>query len=142
MHDFTCNAKVCKGKGNNSRLVHRYLDTSDKNSTGSLRRHAKLCWGEENIARADEAKNIEEARRALKEAKLINGTITAVFERTGKGKVTYSARQHTKSETRYVLSLLQKEISNKIIMLERKLLNGFPRACDPSALSRTKASKL
>jgi hypothetical protein len=142
VHDFTCNAKMCKGKGKNPRLVRRYLDTSDKNSSGSLHRHAKLCWGEENIARADEAKNIEEARRALKEAKLINGTITAVFERTGKGKVTYSARQHTKSETRYVLSLLQKEISNKIIMLEPKLLNGFPRACDPSALSRTKDLEL
>jgi hypothetical protein len=100
VHDFTCNAKVCKGRGKNPRLVRRYLDTSDSKSTGSLRRHAKICWGEENIARADEAKNIEQARQALKDAKLINGTITAVFERTGKGKITYAARQHTKSETR------------------------------------------
>jgi hypothetical protein len=100
VHDFTCNAKVCKGKGKNPRLVRRYLDTGDRKSTGSLRRHAKICWGEENVARADEAKNIEEARQGLKDAKLINGTITAVFQRTGKGKITYSARQHTRSETR------------------------------------------
>ena len=84
----------------NPRLVRRYLDTSDSKSTGSLRRHAKLCWGEENVARADEVKNIGEARLALKDAKVVNGTITAAFERTGKGKITYSARQHTKSETR------------------------------------------
>ena len=100
MHDFTCNAKVCKGRGKNPCLVRRYLDTSDSKSTGGLHRHAKICWGEENVARADEARNIEEACRGLKDAKLINGTITAVFERTGKGKVTYSVRQHTKSETR------------------------------------------
>jgi hypothetical protein len=31
----------------------------------------------------------------LKEAKLVDGRITAVFERTGKEKVTYSACHHT-----------------------------------------------
>ena len=37
VHDFTCAAKQCKGKGKNSRLVRRYLDTGDKKSTsGSL----------------------------------------------------------------------------------------------------------
>lgn len=107
VHDFICNAKVCKGKGKSPRRVRRYLDTSDKKSTGSMRRHAKVCWGEENVARADESANINASREALKNAKLIDGTITAVFERTGKGKITYSARQHTKAETRYEnLSLL------------------------------------
>ena len=37
----------------------------------------------------------------LKNAKLIDRQITAVFEQTGKGKVTYSNHQHTRSETRY-----------------------------------------
>lgn len=100
-HDFTCSAKHCKGRGQNPRLVRRYLDKTDSKSTSGLRRHAKICWGEEIIERAAESKNIEEARKALKEAKLVDGSITAVFERTGKGKVTYSARQHTRSETRY-----------------------------------------
>jgi hypothetical protein len=99
---------MCKGKGKNPRLVRRYLDTGDRKSTGSLRRHAKMCWGEDNVGRADEAKNLEEARQGIKDAKLINGTISAVFERTGKGKITYAARQHTRAETRYILSLLQK----------------------------------
>lgn len=100
-HDFTCNAKDCKGWGKNPCLVRRYLDTRDSKSTGGLRRHAKICWGEENLERADAAKNIEEARKILKNTKLIDGKITAVFERTGQGKVTYSNRQHTRSETRY-----------------------------------------
>lgn len=31
------------------------------------------------------------------------GTITEFFERAGKGKVTYAIRQHTFTETRYVV---------------------------------------
>lgn len=100
VHDFTCNAQNCKGKGKNPRVVRRYLDTSDSRSTGSLRRHAKICWGEENVSKADEAKDVGIARAALKGAELIDGNITAVFERTGKGKVTYSHRSHTRTETR------------------------------------------
>lgn len=104
-HDFTCSAKNCKGKGSNPRLVRRYLDKKDKGSTSGLRRHAKICWGEENVERAVEAKNIESARNALKKAKLLDGSITAVFKRTGKGKITYSHRQHTKAETRLLSSI-------------------------------------
>ena len=58
VHDFTCNAKVCKGKGKNPRLVCRNLDTGDRKFTGGLHRHAKSCLGEENITSANEAKNI------------------------------------------------------------------------------------
>ncbi|KAH9034911.1 hypothetical protein EDB85DRAFT_2144118 [Lactarius pseudohatsudake] len=50
VHVFECNAKQCKGQGSNRRLVRRYLDTADGKSTSNLRRHAKLCWGEEAIA--------------------------------------------------------------------------------------------
>lgn len=91
---------MCKGKGKNPCLVCHYLDTGDRKSTGGLHHHAKSCWGEENVASANEAKNIEEACQGLKDAKLINGKITAVFEWTGKGKITYSARQHTRAEMR------------------------------------------
>ena len=99
-HDFSCAAKQCKGRGKNPRLIRRYLDTGDSKSTGSLRRHAKACWGEENVARADQAGDIDTAQNALKGAVLRDGSITAVFERSGKGKFTYSHRQHTKTETR------------------------------------------
>jgi len=100
VHDFTCAAKQCKGKGKNPRLVWRYLDTSDKKSTSGLRRHAVICWREEIVKEASAAMDIASARDALKGAVQRDGSITAVFERTGKGKVTYSYRQHTKAETR------------------------------------------
>jgi hypothetical protein len=100
-HEFTCNAKHCKGKGQpNPRVVRRYLDTKDKASTKSLRSHAIKCWGSEIVEKSEDAKNIGSAREALKSAELRDGSITAVFERTGKGKVTYSHRAHTEAETR------------------------------------------
>ena len=100
-HDFTCAAQHCKGKGKNARLVRRYLDTGDKKSTSSLRRHAKVCWGDEVVERAVEAKDIDAARRALHDAKpKKDGSLTAVFGRTGKGKISYSHRQHTTAESR------------------------------------------
>ena len=99
-HEFTCNAKNCKGKGKNPRVVRHYLDTKDKASTKGLRAHAIKCWGQEIVEKSEEAKNITSAREALKGAELHDGSITAVFERTGKGKVTYSHRAHTEAETR------------------------------------------
>jgi hypothetical protein len=99
-HEFTCNAKNCKGKGQNPRVVRRYLDTKDKTSTKTLRAHAIKCWGSEIVEKSEDAKNIASAREALKGAELRDGSITAVFERTGKGKVMYSHRAHTAEETR------------------------------------------
>jgi hypothetical protein len=115
-HDFICAAKTCKGKGKNSRLVRRYLDTKDKKSTSALNRHAKICWGEDIIKEAaDNAQDINSARRALNNATLKDGSITAIFGRTGKGKVTYSHRQHTRIETRLVFSP-----SKKIVLINKK----------------------
>jgi hypothetical protein len=104
-HEFTCSAKYCKGKGKNPRTVRRYLDTKDRASTKSLRAHALHCWGPEIVEKSEEASNIASARDALKKADLRDGSITAVFERTGKGKVTYSHRPHTENETWYVCLL-------------------------------------
>ena len=97
VHVFECSAKHCKGKGN-GRFVRRYLDTSDAKSTGNLRKHAKICWGVETVAAADETRNVNDAREALKKVK--DGSITEAFERVGKGKVTYSHRQHTTTQAR------------------------------------------
>lgn len=100
-HEFTCDAKHCKGKGqSNPRVVRHYLDTKDKASTKSLRSHAIKCWGSEIVEKSEDAKNISAAREALKGAELRDGSITAVFERMGKGKVTYSHKTHTEAETR------------------------------------------
>ena len=59
------------------------------------------CVGARTLLdKATEAGNIESVRQALKDAKLIDGSITAVFNRMGKGKITYSHCQHTKAEIR------------------------------------------
>jgi hypothetical protein len=101
VHVFECAAKCCKGRGN-GRYVCRYLDKTDAKSTSNLRKHAKVCWGEEAVAAADATKDVRAAREALTGEKKNDGSITAVFDRIAKGNVTYSHRQHTKTESRYV----------------------------------------
>jgi hypothetical protein len=84
-------------------MVRRYLDTSDAKSTSNLRKHAKICWGEETVVAADQTRDVETAREALR--KLKDGSITEAFERVAKGKpgrITYSHRQHTTTESRCV----------------------------------------
>jgi hypothetical protein len=96
-HTFLCFAKSCNQK---SREVRRFLDKSDAKSTGNLRKHAKNCWSAEIVAYADKAKNAAEVRATTIKGILNPQSITAAFERNGKGKVTFSHRQHTKTESR------------------------------------------
>jgi len=95
---FECAAARCRGKS--SRDVRRFLDTSDAKSTSGLRRHAKRCWGDEAVEAADGTKDLESARTVLLKTKLRDGSISAQFERSGRGKVTFSHRQHTTTEAR------------------------------------------
>ncbi|KAF8158522.1 hypothetical protein B0H34DRAFT_635228, partial [Crassisporium funariophilum] len=98
-HEFCCSASICKCKGVNGQIVQRYLDTADCKSTSNLKRHAMICWGAKTVNNALEAKiNIDLARTTL--GNLKDRSITAAFERKGKGKVLYLHRQHTKTETR------------------------------------------
>ncbi|PPQ76807.1 hypothetical protein CVT26_001761 [Gymnopilus dilepis] len=94
-HVFACAASCCRCK---SRLVHCFLYTRDSSSTSNLHHHAKVCWGEEAVTAANNTGNAPTARDAMSNLK--DGSITAAFERAGKGKVTYSHRQHTKPEAR------------------------------------------
>lgn len=55
-HVFECASGRCKTR--NGRDVHRYLDKKDKNLTGNLRKHAKVCWGDEAVAAADATGNV------------------------------------------------------------------------------------
>ena len=98
-HEFTCNAQNCKGKGRNPRIVRHFLDMKDKTSTKTLRVHAINCWGQENVKNSENASNITSARESLKGAELCDGSITTVFERMSKGKVSYSHRNHTEEES-------------------------------------------
>lgn len=65
-----------------------------------MHKHVKNCWGEDALAAAAQTKNAREARETVVQGILMTGTITASFERKGKGKVTFSHRQHTKTETK------------------------------------------
>ncbi|KAF8580966.1 hypothetical protein K439DRAFT_1316411, partial [Ramaria rubella] len=49
---------------------------------------------------ADQAKNQAKAREKVVSDYMKNGFITAAFQRSGKGRVSYSHRQHTKAETK------------------------------------------
>jgi hypothetical protein len=102
-HEFRCAAPHCKGKGANPRIVRRYLDKADRGSTSNMHKHAKNCWGGDIVSKALETKKdltINEVRESLAKSKLENGTITALFERKGKGNVSFSMKQHTYTETR------------------------------------------
>ena len=105
VHVFECNAKTCNGKGTCRRHVRRYLDTSDGKSTSNLRRHAKVCWGDDAVVAADAAKTHAAAREVVeKSLGMPDKSITAMFERVkGNAQVTYSHRQHTKTEVRYAI---------------------------------------
>jgi hypothetical protein len=98
VHIFECAAGRCRGK--NERDIHQYLDEGDAKSTSGLCRHATKCWGAETVKSADGTKDLEAAHAVLLKTKLHDGTITAKFERIGKGKVTYSHCQHTLTEAR------------------------------------------
>jgi hypothetical protein len=87
------------GKGN-GRIVRRYLDTGDAKSTSNLRKHTKICWGEDAVAAADGTRNVQAAREVLGKMVSGNSSITQAFERAAKGTVTYSHRQHTSTEAR------------------------------------------
>jgi hypothetical protein len=52
---------------------------------------------------AEAVENIGKARDVVVKALNETGSISAAFERKGKGKVTYSNRQHTRAETRVEL---------------------------------------
>lgn len=107
-----CHIFRCTAQANVTRCGHRivrYLDTKDAQSTSNLRKHARKCWGEDVIKEADEAGTLDAARTLLRKdagSDKRNGSITSHFARQGKGRVTYSHRQHTKQESRCVELML------------------------------------
>ena len=115
----------------NRRHVWRYLDTTDGKSTGNLRCHARVCWGEEVMAGADATKSHHVACEVIgKSLTMPNGSITAMFECVGgKGAVTYSCQQHTKTEAWYVLICIP--VHMLIRLSVRRLFNGWLKACVP-----------
>jgi hypothetical protein len=75
------------------------LVSRDSKSTSSLRRHATKCWGAKIVSQADKANDLGVAREAIRGVELRDRSITAAFERTGKGRITYSHHPRTNAET-------------------------------------------
>lgn len=102
VHTFECLAKSCLAKGADPRLVNRYLDTGDVSSTSNLRKHARICFGEKALAAADDTNDVVHTRAVVTAALAEQAPLTTMFERMskGKGKVTYSHTQHTKTEVK------------------------------------------
>ncbi|KAG1783141.1 hypothetical protein EV702DRAFT_1191579 [Suillus placidus] len=94
VHVFKCIAKGCKVQ------IRRFLDKKDAHSTSNMQKHVKTCWGNKVLQTAYEVKGLEEVRTKLIPGILCDGSITTSFECKGKGKVTYSHRQHTRPEMR------------------------------------------
>ncbi|TRM62977.1 hypothetical protein BD626DRAFT_403599, partial [Schizophyllum amplum] len=94
VHTFRCFNKGCK------QTVRRYLDTGDRVSTGNMTRHAQRCWGEDAVKVAASYGTVERALEKVAKPMKISGKLTTAFAQQGKGKITYSTRQHTRTETK------------------------------------------
>jgi len=97
-HPFKCAGRGCK------KMICCYLDKKVAKSTSNLHKHAKSCWGEPAMWAVDQAKSATEAHEKIVAGILWDGSITTAFEQHGKGKVTFSHCQHTKTEARYVMA--------------------------------------
>jgi hypothetical protein len=102
-HVFKCTGHGCKF------MARHFLDTGDRSSTGNMGRHIKNCWGED--AWGEDAwkavcacRDAEDARKSVTKPLALNGSIMAIFERKTKGKVNYSHVQHTREQTKQVLT--------------------------------------
>ncbi|KAG1740591.1 hypothetical protein EDB19DRAFT_1908355 [Suillus lakei] len=91
-HVFKCMAKGCK------QCVHCYLNKGDAKSMSNMAKHAKNCWGEAAYQAAQGSGTAESAHEMVVQSILQTGLITSAFKRKGKGKITYSHRQHSKTE--------------------------------------------
>jgi hypothetical protein len=59
----------------------------------------KTCWGEEALAVAEDTASVKDAHERVVKGINLLGSITALFKWKGKGRVTFSNRQHTIAET-------------------------------------------
>jgi len=72
------------------KTIHRYLDTKDARSIGNLWKHMKSCWGNQVVEASDQTKEAVEALELVVKPLSKDGSITVLFKRVRKGKVSYS----------------------------------------------------
>ena len=93
-HEFKCQAHACKAK------ICQFLDTKDAWSTGNMQKCVKSCWDGDVLGKANATKDAKEVCMKIVGSILQTRSITAAFERKGKGKMTYSHQQHTHAKAR------------------------------------------
>ncbi|KAG5649137.1 hypothetical protein H0H81_006006, partial [Sphagnurus paluster] len=92
-HQFSYTAKGCQYK------ARWFLDTRDKASTSNLIKHVKNCWGIEAWASANECRDANKACDSVVKPLKQSGSILKKFLWKGKGAITFSHQQHTRTET-------------------------------------------
>ena len=99
-HEFYCAARKCNYKS------RRFLDNSNKASTGNLILHVKSCWGKEAWNAAKQCHNARDAREKVTKPLMGLGSTPGKRMRgnSGKGRVrvSHSRSMFTKAETRCV----------------------------------------
>lgn len=71
-------------------------------SSVSMADSSKKCWGSNTVEAADRTKGETEASELVVKLLLKDGSITAIFEHVGKGKVIYSHQQHIRAQTKCI----------------------------------------
>jgi hypothetical protein len=124
-----CHVFKCAGKGCKQR-IRRFLDKGDAGSTSNLRKHAVSCWGEPSVKAVTDLTNLKDARESVQGIKE-TGSITASFERKGKEAITYSHRQHTKTETKYVIAIVDPSESGDQISIRAEIVRWVSESLRP-----------
>jgi len=127
---FVCMVPTCREK------LNVYTTTKDVGSTSNLQKHIKKCRGAHHLEEAKQVGKVSLVHAAL--AANIDGSITAAFERSGKGKISYSTRPLSETQTRYVDTHLQSSMSPADVL--ETVLNaqhGVQKTVVHSALSKT-----
>ena len=94
---FKCAGQSCK------KTLQWSLNKKDSTSTSNMQKHVETCWGEDALKAGMEAGTAKDARETVVNELKGSGSITAAFERKGKGKETFSHCQHMKTEAKSVI---------------------------------------
>lgn len=122
--------------------IKRWLHKKDRNSTSNLCKHVRKCFGDEALDCVDEVGSASKAHNGV-QAYVRSGDLLVSFTHTAsKGKVTYSVRQHTRTQTRSVPVLYQYLLALTVVMLtiERRSSIGWQRVIGLLPLSKTAPS--
>jgi len=104
-------------------MVQQFLDMKDSTSTSNLRKHVESCWGKDALEVGMAAGTAKDACESVVKEIKGSGSITAAFERKGKGKVTFSHHQHTKTETKSVTLPCQESVPYLIILFRAEIVH-------------------